>query len=330
MTELLREKFVNRQDRTRKKFRDNKNDPIRVSFYDLDGKKVNDVTRKEANKIAKDIPSQLFYFQDGGGALRELNIDQVNNLQKNDLKKESPCNTDLQPCGPPTLNIFGGNGIGALVNPIISPISSSPIAFDIINGGKNYTSPPFAQLIDVCGKGSGSKLETQISNGSVSRIVIKSPGDGYLSTPDGSLGANETTIFQPTGPSVIPADTPFYNIVLEIEDIDIINPGFGYQPGDNIIVTPSRGAVLEPVIDNGRIIGVNIINPGIGFNDFPEITTDSNTGYNFSSRPIFKVRRLDEINAENESILSSGATIISVVDCVGKIPPKTEFDRVPR
>lgn len=326
MTELLREKFVSRQDRTRKKFRDDNNDPIRVSFYDLDGKKVSDVTRKEANKIAQDIPLQLFYFQDGGGVLRELNIDQVNNLQKNDLKRESPCNTSLQSCGPPYLNIFGGNGFGAFANPIISPTSSSPIAFDIISGGKNYTSPPFAQLIDTCGKGSGSKLETEISNGSVSRIIIKSPGDGYLSAPDGSLGANETTIIKSIGqPSV-----PVYNAILEIEDIDIINPGFGYKPGDKIIVTPSRGSVLEPVIDKGRIIGVNIINSGIGFDDFPEITTDSSTGYNFSSRPIFKVRRLDEINEETKLILSSGATIISVVDCVGKISPKTEFDRIPR
>jgi hypothetical protein len=373
MTELLRERFVDRQDKTRKKFGGFTNDPIRVSFYDLDGTRVNDVTRKEANKIAAANPSQLFYFQDKNAAQRELNIGQVNGLNPgSDLKKSPSCNTAAKPCGLPVLNIFGGEGLGALANTIVSPISSGVIGFDIINGGKNYTTPPFAQLIDVCGKGSGNKLETEISGGSVTRIKIKTPGDGYLASPDGSFGGGGRTIkspqqglvqkpdgtYQVTPPNVIPElepgdvfipptlppttlppttitptppQTPIlgptYPVVLEIEDIDIDNPGFGYQPGDKIIVTPDRGAVLEPVIDNGRIIKINVIQPGIGFDDFPIITTNSPTGYNLSARPIFKVRRLDE---EESFIPPPGASIISVVDCVGIVPPKKEFDRVPR
>ena len=346
MTELLRERFVDRQDKKRKEFNGVPNDPIRVSFYDTDDRKVNDVTRKEANEIVKANPEQIFYFQDKNALQRELNIGQVNELNPgSDLKKSSSCNTGAKPCGPPVLNIFGGEGLGASANPIISPISSSPIAFDIVTGGKNYTTPPFAQLIDQCGNGSGSKLETEISGGSVTRIKTKAPGNGYLSAPDGSFGGGgRTTIPAPTqtqtptlGPTQTPTTVttptqppilgPTYPVILEIEDIDIINPGFGYQPGDKIVVTPDRGAVLEPVIDNGRIIKINVIKPGIGFDDFPEITTDSSTGYNLSARPIFKVRRLDE---EKEFTPPPNATIISVVDCVGIIPPKIEFDRVPR
>lgn len=387
MAELLRERFVNRQNKTRKQFAGLSNDPIRVSFYDYDGKRVNDVTRKEANAIASANPSQLFYFQDKDALQRELNITQVNLLNANvDLKKSSNCDSGPKPCGPPALNIFGGEGMGAAANAVISPITSSPIAFDIVDSGKYYVTPPFAQLIDQCGNGVGCKLETEISNGSVSRIKVKAPGDGYLASPDGSYGGggrtvktpsqglikkpdgtfqiippNVTPVLQPgevfippvtpptpevVAPTIVPGVIPTvvtppvvitppaelgptYPVILEIEDIDIIDPGFGYQPEDELILTPDRGAVLEPVIDNGRIVKVNVIKPGIGFDDFPEITTNSPTGYNFSARPIFRVRRLEE-EKEKGFIPPPNVAIISVVDCVGKIPPKAEFDRVPR
>ena len=378
MTELLRERFVDRQDKTR-------GSNTKLFFYDYDGKRVDEITVKEANNISSANPSQLFYIADSAGFLREWSISDVNSFfgsSDRSLTFDADCSTLAQPCGPPLLSIFGGGGIGASANPIISPISSSVIAFDIIDSGKNYLTEPFAQLIDICGNGSGSKLqvimqpysETTETTGTtggtgttgttgtggtgtegtgglqVKNIVIKSPGNGYLSTPDGSLGGDGRIIKKPEEglltrndgtyeiippnitPELNPGDTfippstslptspisigPTYPIVLEIEDIDIINPGFGYQPGDKLIVNPDRGAVLEPIIDNGRIIKVNVINSGIGFDDFPEITTNSNTGYNFSSRPIFKSIRLDE---KQELIIPKDAEIISVIDCVGRV-----------
>jgi hypothetical protein len=348
MAELLREKFVNRKDRTRTQFRDLSNDLIRVFFYDYDRKKVTDVTRKEANNIAKENPSQLFYFQDKNSTVKELNITQVNNLVvENDLIKTNPCLIGPQPCSSPFLSVLGGGGFGALINPIISPISSSLIAFDIVDGGKNYTSPPFVQVIDNCGRGSGGKFQTVISNGSITKIIVKSPGNGYLSSPDGSYGGGGKIIktsdqgliqkpdgaFEVTSPNTVPELQPgetfippkasvpssglgvSYPIVLEIEDVDIINTGFGYSSEDKLIVTPDNGAVLEPIIDNGRIVKVTVIESGIGFDDFPEITTNSTTGFNFSARPIFRVRRIEE---EKELIIPRDVSVISVIDCIGK------------
>jgi hypothetical protein len=348
MAELLREQFVNRNDRTRTQFRDLSNDLIRVFFYDYDGKKVTDVTRKEANNIAKENPGQLFYFQGKNSTVKELNITQTNNLVvENDLIKTNPCLIGPQPCSSPFLSILGGGGFGALANPIISPISSSLIAFDIVDGGKNYTSPPFVQVVDNCGRGSGGKFEAQISDGRLTRILVKSPGNGYLSAPDGSYGGGGRVIKRPDqgliqkpdgtfevtppnavpdlqpGETFIPPNTPIppsglgvpYPIILEIEDVDIINTGFGYSSEDKLIVIPDNGAVLEPVIDNGRIVKVNIIESGIGFNDFPEITTNSTTGFNFSARPIFRVRRIEE---EKELIIPRDVKVISVIDCIGK------------
>jgi hypothetical protein len=51
MADQYRDSCVDRQNKTRKVFKGKPNDPIRVSFYDKDGMRVNDVTRSEANCV---------------------------------------------------------------------------------------------------------------------------------------------------------------------------------------------------------------------------------------------------------------------------------------
>ena len=210
MADQFRDDFVRieEQKTTRKEFRGNPIDPFRVSYYDKDGTRVNDVTRKEANAIALVEPRMLFYFQDGDGYQRELLIDEVNALGIVDLlpANSPPCPTSPQLCGPPTVQFFGSSGMGAMANPIVSPNSSSVIGFDVINPGFNFTSPPSAQLIDNCGNGSGGALITRTqpytgendsgrqgptkSGLEIKDIVITAPGRGYLSAPNGSKGGN--------------------------------------------------------------------------------------------------------------------------------------------
>lgn len=208
MADQYRDSCVDKQNKKRKVFNERPNDPVRLSFYDKDGMRINDVTRSEANCIAKLDPKQLFYFQDGDGYQRELLIDEVNSLGLNDILPTNPppCPTNPQLCGPPKVQFFGGMGMGAMANAIISPNSSSVIGFDILNPGFNYLKPPFAQLIDECGNGTGSKLlvRTKPYDGQkdpgrdsptkggleVKDVVITAPGDGYLPAPDGSKGGN--------------------------------------------------------------------------------------------------------------------------------------------
>ena len=196
------------QKTTRKEFAGNPNDPFRLSFYDKDGERINDITRKEANCIASLNPAMLFYFQDGDGYQRELTIVEVNALTIPDLLPTNPppCPTNPQFCGPPKVEFFGGKGMGAFANAIVSPNSSSVIGFDIINPGFNFLKPPYAQLIDECGNGSGGSLIVRMrpytgekdpgrdgptkGNLEVKDIVINAPGRGYLPAPDGSKGGN--------------------------------------------------------------------------------------------------------------------------------------------
>lgn len=439
MTEdQYRDSCVDRQNKKRKVFKGNPNDPIRVSFYDKDGLKVNDVTRSEANCIAKLNPPQLFYFQDGNGYQRELLIQQVNELTVVDdaLPKYSGagggCPTDPQLCGPPRVQFSGGMGIGAMANAVVSPNSSSIIGFDIVNPGFNYMSPPTVSLVDECGYGSGGSLLAQIkpyvstattsinavsvANGTtvggtgtaggtgttstsgtivggtggettgggagtvggiaengkggyqIKNIVVTSPGDGYLSAPNGALGGNgrvwkdvgegyvKTSDGRyyvaprgleppnlPPGDSFVPPQpkplidkkTPTYPVIIELEEVYVVDPGFGYEIGDTLEVVSddgtNKGAIIEPVInDRGQITQVKVVKPGIGFIDLPEIRANSPRGYNVKLIPVLKVTPIANIPPEQLQTIPAGTQLISVVDCVGRIPPKTEFDRVPQ
>ena len=388
MSDQYRDSSVDRQNKNRKTFNGKPNDEIRVSFYDKDLMRVNDVTRSEANRIASLNPSQLFYYQDGNGYQRELLIDQVNDLTIIDALPDGPaCPTDPQLCGPPRVQISGGMGMGAMANAVISPVSSSVIGFDIVDSGFNYSTPPFANIVDECGSGSGSALKVQMqpygtgtqsaagaggevgnSKGrlEIKNIVVLSPGDGYLSAPNGSLGGNgriwkdvgegyverddgryyvvpsgkEPSNLSP-GDKFIPPQPPIeldpniisYPVVTEIEEIFVDDPGFGYEPGDTLDVVSndgkSKGAILEPVInDRGEIAQVKVIKPGIGFIDLPEIVINSPRGYNAKLIPVLKVIPIADI--PDPTVIPPGTQLISVVDCVGKIAPKDTFDIVPR
>lgn len=404
----------------------------------------------------------------------------------------SDCPTGPVSCGPPLLNVFGQTVEGAtqpLINPIISPISSSVIGFDIINPGSGFLTSPTAVLADPCGSGNGASFEinleddgtggtgiggaagaggtgtggtgagtggtggtgtgtggtggtgtggsgtggtgtgaggiggtgagtggtdtggtgtgTGIGTGGINQcdapralfeqtvtnelnttkriknITILSPGNGYLAAPDGSLGGGGRVwkesdegyvktkcggyfVVQPYKPiSVKPGDTYYppdgpprvieedeiitlplvpinppkpenlgstYPIILCIEEIKVLDKGFGYRPGDKLIITPNNGTETELIINEfGNIESVRIIKSGCGFLDFPEIKTNSPTGYNATFTPIFKATRLDEFNKNNIDNLDAGnIPFISVVDCVGKVLPKSSFDIIPR
>ena len=67
-----------------------KDEAIKVSYFDTDGKKVGGVTVKQANEIAAKYPDIKFYFQNGDGVKEELTIVQVNQLDIPDILPTSP------------------------------------------------------------------------------------------------------------------------------------------------------------------------------------------------------------------------------------------------
>ena len=244
----------------------------------------------EANEYEKNNPGTVFIFINGDKKVEYLTIDEVNELRNNDLIRKDPCLTGPQPCGPPTLEFYGGGGIGAEANPVIDE-DGNLIAVDIVNGGFGYTTPPFVQVIDPCQNGAGAILNTEILDGVVVRVIITETGSGYL----------------PPSSSV-----PQYPAIIKLTDVIVANPGINYNCGiDEIVIEPANGTQLSYNCDPfGKIKSVKILRAG-NFTSSPNIMMKSDTGLNARFTPVFDVIR-DPLPVE--PIISD---IVQVFDLVG-------------
>ena len=169
-------------------------------------------------------------------------------------------------------------------------------------------------------------------NGFISESIRR-----LLSDPNwGRLGQTITVAFTAPG---CPDDTVAQDfissttqVVSTITDVAILDPGFRYNCAeDQIVVTPSNGAVLEYECVNGSISAVKVVNGGSGFTELPEITINTSTGFNARLLPVlgFNVVTQDGIGAADAALGGEGVTPIKIVDCVGRIPPRRQLDIVP-
>jgi hypothetical protein len=192
----------------------------------------------------------------------------------------------------------------------------------------------------------GSKVFGEdVANGTIIVLDVESSGPGIGTTAGPGIGTtspNETDddfeppIIElpllPVEPINIPVIDDFgisdtsdsddkekisYKVVLCIEEIQVIQGGFGYRPEDEIVITPSNGIVAKPIINEyGQITEVKVLNGGCGFNDIPEIKTNSPTGFNALLIPIITVKRLSK---DEEFDIPKDTKVINVVDCTGCI-----------
>jgi hypothetical protein len=179
---------------------------------------------------------------------------------------------------------------------------------------------PLGQRAEIYRQEDGELIQILIGKGPVNGIEVKESGILATYCPTEEV---DTPIFTPNNT---------YNVVLDIGDVYIENTGVNYSPGDQIVIEPSNGAELEPKYDDtGRLIRVNILNPGIGFVEFPQIFINSNTGVNANIIPIFNITRLTE-NEDGDVLpeIPQGTPLISVVDCVGIQETRKKLEIIPR
>ena len=132
--------------------------------------------------------------------------------------------------------------------------------------------------------------------GKICRIVVDDPGNGFPRPPTGGTGDGE------------------YPVTLELDGIEVINPGINHNCGvDQVVIEPSNGAQLSYQCDTfGRITNVNIVGPPPrGFTTTPDIRVITETGTNFQAVPRFRVVR-DPVGVDVEP-----EQILQVTDLVG-------------
>ena len=99
-------------------------------------------------------------------------------------------------------------------------------------------------------------------------------------------------------------------VIAVLDGVDIIGTGVGYEEGDTI--TTDDGQVLEPVIQDGRIIGANPLDVKDGITGIPDLTINTKTGFGAMIRPSLNFVKVEDY----EKPILPSTQVIQVIDCV--------------
>ena len=177
-------------------------------------------------------------------------------------------------CSGIKVNLFGGGGSGAQVNPILGAIVSdtfavqtaSIIGMKVTNAGSGYKSPPFVEIEDTCRKGYGA-IARSVIDYDPSSPTYQQVTDVYIV----SSGENYPVIDPEEG------DDGVYTV----DHVVVVKPGQNYKQEDTII--DNNGNVYEKFLDEqGRILNVIPPNPITNnlksFTTLPDLEVISSTG----------------------------------------------------
>jgi len=232
-----------------------------------------------------------------------------------------------------------GNGSGAYGTPVLGPVSlQNGVYVSDSNGdetgviGVIMDNPGFGYLPTPDGsRGGDGRVWAEANQTTVRRAdgtydVPYDPGEVFdvfagdlvetASTTELIEEPRTITALEPT--STVPATSDLdYSVVLYMCDAVITNPGFGYNDGDKVVIEPNYGAEIVPTFGIfGNLESVKVISGGEGFKEFPTIYIESETGVNANIVPRFCI---DRINKDEFREPAPQDSVLSVVDCVGRV-----------
>ena len=97
--------------------------------------------------------------------------------------------------------------------------------------------------------------------------------------------------------------------------------GSGYADDDTLTV--DGGAEVELNIQDGFIVGANVVNGGFGFTKLPDLTINSDTGAGARLLPVLKFTKIDDAtqladtNVPFDRTLSQDV-VVTVISCIEK------------
>ena len=234
------------------------------------------------------------------------------------------CSTNVLKCGPPRVDFIGGGGEGATGSAIVN-VLGQVIGVSILGKGSGYSEPPLLSFFDSCENGYGAGGYVRLNDdGTIKDVVMISGGQEYL--------PNTTeTDFDGNVKEIIPDPNANYDgavsYVTTLSDVVVQNTGFGYSDGDTITVsggsaTSTTGdgdgvgqAEVELNIQDGLIVGANVVNGGFGFTSIPNLTINSDTGALAKLKPVLQFTKVDD--ASQLAQISQDA-VVTVISCIEK------------
>ena len=264
---------------------------------------------QQNNKCAGNITTRKV----GGNAVKPFDVNgALDNVLKNmnsggGTPFVNPDCANVNFCGPPIVNIFGGDGVGGAGKAILGGIVSntdglsdvtadlsrtaSIIGVEITDPGAGYfTTPPLITFEDPCNRGYGAVGEAIVdfnpdspTYGQIVNVDILSVGENYPASPSDDGDA-------------INSDSIPFGVI----DTNVINTGSGYEDA----VVTDKNTEYDVTIQNGRIITVKPLN-NVKIDEIPVITVTSNTGTGALIKPV--IGRLP---------LTPQGEVVQVIDCI--------------
>lgn len=257
--------------------------------------------------VQKKIEDRIGGIMEKASLNKQINplLDKIDNAI--DAEPSAPnCNTNVLRCGPPKVDFIGGGGRGVTGSAIVNTLGRI-IGVALGGAGSGFTSPPLLTFVDSCGNGSSAGGYPRIKDGKVVDVVITDPGSGFLPN------TIETNI-DGTIKEIIPDPNGNYDgetsYVTELDDVVVQNAGVNYDDNDTVIVD---GAEVELVVQNGHIIGANVVNGGFGFTDLPDLQINSKKGVGARLLPVLKFTKVDDAKSKAEITQDAVVTVISCI-----------------
>jgi len=235
------------------------------------------------------------------------------------------CDPSAYKCGPPSIEIFGGGGVGAVAEAVVDNIGRT-IGVNLINGGSGYTRPPFVSFVDGCEDTftSGYSVISE-SGGTGTGTGGTGTGTGGTGTGTGTGGTGTGTgtggevidIILTTTPVAPPTDgrTEFdppsdtgqpsgNDFVVCLEGFRILDTGIGYTTNDNIIITPDIPGLEATVqmTEFGQIVSIQIGTNACGLPGYPDIEINSPTGEGAIIEPILSFTRVSDFDESADDV----------------------------
>jgi len=206
------------------------------------------------------------------------------------------------------------------------------VSVKVTNSGFGLKTPPKINIFPVNDWGFGGKgFATLNSNGGIKCVVITSQGGGYPYF-DVSVSTSNFVKLLPNGQpdyakiAGIYTENPFWIGILTKGCPPVIEAtGSDYNETTQVIVEPGQGEIneivlpeLKPILNDGRLVGIEVVKEGFGFTTLPKVYLKSTNG-NFINDRIAVIRPVVEyVPRENaKDILSSYEEFREIIDCVG-------------
>lgn len=161
-----------------------------------------------------------------------------------------------------TLSVTGTTSGSGAAGTLIVGSTGNITGVNITNGGSGYTAG--ANISFISSAGTGGVGTPVITGGVITDMNIDSAGVGYVS--------GNSIVFSVGGATLVPLIS---RVTGSVTGVKIVNSGAGYTsiPNINIVTTGTTGtgkygnstALFTSILYQGKIVGVNIIDPGVNY-----------------------------------------------------------------